>query len=370
MTSFGMGSSLLTLVLVLSCSSLSVASDAETTFPASDPNQLPGTSATPRAEEEEDVTTQAYEPALSWSDLTRLAREHRRLGELDQARERLDQAAVQVQPLAPTHVRRRTVFGMRARLAIDLADAGETGSADDLADQLFAEAEAEPELGGAGLVSLAVSVAYRRPEASRLSYLRIAFTAAQRGTASRDRMSLAIQVADEAYRKQDFVLARPAIDLALADAQHIGLSKKARIASFELFKSRIALEQGDLEAAEMSAITANQLFEEISAGSAQRGVGEAALAEILANRGATEKALIVARGAHARIPAEESFDDHARRIILASLARVERSAGESASAHAHFQEALAIPALDTPWDLHLIDQLTIELQELDAADAS
>jgi hypothetical protein len=256
---------------------------------------------------------------------------------------------------------------MRARLAIDLADAGETGSADDLADQLFAEVEAEPELGGAGLVSLAVSVADRRPEASRLSYLRIAFTAAQTSTASRDRMQLAFRVAGEAFRNKDLALARLAIDLTLSDAQRIGPTRLNRIASIEFYKARIALAQGDLEAAENSAVTANQLYEETSANSAQRGVGEAVLAEILANRGATEKALVIARGAQARLAGEEPFDDHAKRLILASLARVELSAGESTPARAHFQEALAIPALDHNWDRNLIDQLTIELQELDAA---
>jgi hypothetical protein len=256
---------------------------------------------------------------------------------------------------------------MQARLAIDLADAGEIGSADELADQLFAEAELEPELGGAGLVSLAVSVADRRPEASRLSYLRIAFTAAQTGTASRNRMDLAFRVADEAYRKKDLTVARRAIDLTLSDAQHIGPTKLNRIASFELYKSRIALEQGDLEAAENSAVRAKQLYEEISANSAQRGVSEAILAEILANQGATKKALVIARRAQARLAGEEPFDDHAKRLILASLARVELSAGESSPARAHFQEALAIPVLDYSWDRDLIDQLTIELRELDAA---
>lgn len=369
MTSFRIGSSLLTLLLGLSYGSLCYAIDAGNTVDADDPGQLSGTNAISETAEI-DVTTQDFEPALSWSDLTRLAREHRRLGEFDEARERLAQAALQVQSLPPTNVQRRTVFGMQARMAIELADAGEIESADDLAGELFAEAEAEPELGGAALASLAVSVANRRPRESQLSVLRIAFTAAQAGTASRNRLDLAFRVANEAYRDKDFGLARHAIDLALSDLQHIGPSKKGRIASFELFRSRIALEQGDFEAAEMSAITANQLFEEISASSAQRGVGEAALAEILANRGETERALVIARGAHARIDGEESLNDHPKRVILASLARVERSAGESASARAHFEEALAIPAVDLPWDLDLIDQLTIELQEFDAAAAN
>jgi len=311
------------------------------------------------------------EPALTWNDLTRLAREHRVNGELDEARERLAQAAIQVRPLPPTHARRRTVFGAQARLAIELADAGEIESADELANELLAEAEAEPELGGAALVDLALSIADRRQPEPQLLVLRVALTTAQAGTTNRNRMDLAFRVADEAYRENDLDLARRAIDQAVLDAQHIGPSRKERIASLELYKSRIALAQGDLEVAESSAIAANQIFEEISASPSKRGIGEATLAEVLAAKGDGERALAIAGGAYARIAritrigGEEPIQDHAQRVILASLARVERSTGDWSSARIHFEEALSIPAVDFPADRHLVKQLTSELRTLD-----
>ncbi len=360
MTSLRFCSSVLALVFSMSCSSLSYAEDPE---PLQDPIAHPEPMETP-------VAAPVIEPALSWSDLTRLAREHRRRSELGEARERLDQAALQVRALPPTHARRRTVFGARARLAIELADSGEIESADELADELLAEAAAEPELGGAALVSLALSVAERRESESQLSILNIALTTAQAGATSRDRMNLSFRIANIAYRDKDFVLARRAIDQAVSDAQHIGPSKRSRIASLELYRARIALAQADLEAAETSAISANQIFEEISAGPSMRGVAEATLAEILAEKGSTEKALMIARGAHARIGGQEPIQNHAQRVILASLARVELSAGESASAREHFEQALAIPAVDFAADADLVEQLTLELQALGGADAS
>jgi tetratricopeptide (TPR) repeat protein len=318
---------------------------------------------------ETSVAAPVEESVRSWSDLTRLAREHRRRGELDEARERLDQADLQVRPLPPTDARRRTVFGARARLAIELADAGKIESADELADELLADSEAEPELGGAALVSLALSVADRREPESQLAILDIALTTAQAGATSRDRMNLAFQVANIAYRDKNFVLARRAIDQSVSDAQHIGPSKRAQIASLELYRARIALAQADLEAAEASAITANQIFEEISADPSTRGIAEATLAEILAEKGSTEKALMIARGAHARIGGQEPIHDHAQRVILASLARVELSAGESVYAREHFEQALAIPGVDFSADADLVKQLTLELQALGGADA-
>jgi tetratricopeptide (TPR) repeat protein len=359
MTSFRIGSSLMALVFCMSCISLSYPEDSK---PLQDPM------ARPKAMETS-VVAPVIEPALSWSDLTRLAREHRKRGELDEARERLDQAALQVGSLPPTHARRRTVFGARARLAIELADAGEIESADELADELLAEAEAEPELGGAALVSLALSVAERRDPEAQLPILSIALTTAQAGATSRDRMSLAFQIADIAYREEDLVLARRAIDQAVSDAQHVGPSKRERIASLELYKARIALAQADLEAAENSAITANQVFEEVSAAPSKRGIAEATLAEILAEKGSTEKALMIARGAHARIGGQEPIHNHAQRVILASLARVELSAGESVSAREHFEQALAIPAVDFAADDILVEQLMLDLRALDGADA-
>ena len=73
------------------------------------------------------------EPALRWNELTRLARAHQMQGKFELAEQRLEQAATQVSALPPHHARRRTVFGMRARLAESLADRGELERADALA---------------------------------------------------------------------------------------------------------------------------------------------------------------------------------------------------------------------------------------------
>jgi len=363
MTSFRIGSSALALCFCLSCISLNYPDEPND---LSTPDSQPTANATPETAEA-GVGTAAIEPALTWSELTRLAREHRQRGELDEAGERLAQAAVQVRPLAPTHIRRRTVFGMQARLAMGLAARGEIESADELADELLAEAELEPELGRAALVELALSVADRREPESQLPLLRIALTTAQAGATSRDRMRLAFRVATRAYREEDFDLARRAIDQSVADAQHLGPSKKTRIASLELFKSRIALAQPDLKAAEKSAATAIRILEEISSRSEKLGVAEGTLAEIVGKRGDTERALTIAHDAHARFVGEEPIRDHAQRLILASLARVERSAGDSVSARRHFEQALAIPPVDSIDDIELVERLTIELQKLDQA---
>jgi tetratricopeptide (TPR) repeat protein len=363
MTSFRIGPWLLALMLCLWVASVQ-ASEVSDASDASDASGEPLEAMTRSEPVETEVETRVVETALSWSDLTRLAREHQKRGELDEALERLTQAALQVGPLPPTHARRRTVFGLQARLAMDLANAGEFESADELADELLAQAESEPELGGAALVELALSVADRRQPEPQLSVLRIALKTAQAGASSRDRMNLAFRVAEEAYREKDLLLARQAIDQAVLDSQHIGPSKRARIASLELYKARVALAQMDLEVAEKSATDANRIFEEISASSSRRGIAEATLAEILATKGETDKALLIAHGAHARIGGEDPIQDHAQRVILTSLGRVERKTGDRASAQAHFEQALAIPAVDFATDIDLVEQLTRELREL------
>jgi len=140
MTSLRFGSSLLAFAICLSFASPDMANTSD--MPARSSNEsVANANPPPLATGAEDPDP---EPALTWSDLTRLAREHRVNGELDEARERLAQAAIQVRALPPTHARRRTVFGAQARLAIELADAGEIESADELANELLAEAEAEP----------------------------------------------------------------------------------------------------------------------------------------------------------------------------------------------------------------------------------
>ena len=100
----------------------------------------------PEFDPTEQETDFEMEESLAWNDLTRLAREHRLRGELVEARERLSQAAIQVADLDPTDVQRRTVFGLRARLAGEFAARGDVETADEMADQLFEEAEESPEL--------------------------------------------------------------------------------------------------------------------------------------------------------------------------------------------------------------------------------
>ncbi len=354
----------------MSCVSLSYPTPAG----APVPDPAPTATAQPTELDTEDP---AYEPALSWNELTRSARDYTQRGDLAKAQERLDQAELQVRDRAPTNVQRRTVFGMRARLAAELEAAGEIETADELANELFAQAEAEPELGGDALVSLAVSVALRRQKAadeaeepeSQLHLLRIALETAQTGPSTRDRMELAFYIANEAYGEDDYALASRAIDQALIDAQRIIPTKKRQLGALEIYRARIALGQGDLDLAEVAATSANQIFAELEADPSNRGIAEAILAEILAKKGETDRALIIARGAHARIGNEESLDDHAQRHILASLARVERSAGDLESAQQHLEQALAIPAADFEPDRDLVKQLKIERQAFGDPDA-
>ncbi len=319
---------------------------------------------------EELLNAQEEEP-LGWSDLTRLAREHRQQGELDRASERLAQAAILVGDLPPNHAQRRTVFGLRARLAMKIAAEGDLEAADDLADQLFAEAEAEPEVGGAALVSLAVSVADRREEAaqesgapeSQLELLRIALAAAQAGSIDRDRMNLALRVAGDASREENIELARMAIDQALSDAEHLIPSNKQQVASIQLEHARIALASGDFDTAKKSATAANRLIDKTDANASTRGIAEATLAEILAQTGEAETALVIATGAKARLGAEKALTPYARRRVLASLARVEASLGDRPSARQHAEQALSIPEQDLRIDTDLVRQLTRELAE-------
>jgi len=319
-----------------------------------------------------DSTDEAREigTGLSWSELTALARQDRRRGDLDQAREMLAMAAAQLQELPPSNTPRRTVYGLQARLAMAFADANRIDEADELAGELFATAEAEPEIGGPALVSLAQSVADRREAdangangaMSRLDLLRIALSTAQAGPANRERLDLDARVAGEAYREEALDLAREAIDQALADALEISPTRREQIAEIQVFKARIALAQGDLEAAEAAAVAANEIFDAISAGSAQRGAGEALLAETLTRQGDLDRALAVARGAHARLELDAPIDGPTHRQILAALARVERQTGDLEAARAHYEEALAIEASELATDQKLVRELASELQ--------
>ena len=170
-------------------------------------------------------------------------------------------------------------------------------------------------------------------------------------------------------RENDLVLARRGIDQAVADAKRLIPSKTVTLAELDMHRARIALRQGDLDVAEASAISANQSLAEFEADSSRSGVAEGTMAEILAAKGDADRALIIALGAYARIDREEPIHDHAQRLIITSLARVERSSGDHASARRHLEQAIAIPAVDFEPDSDLVMQLRIELQTLDELEA-
>jgi tetratricopeptide (TPR) repeat protein len=364
------------LALCLSCSSLNYPVAEPVAEPVADQTADPVADSTAESISggglEDPLNAEEDEP-LTWSDLTRLAREHRQQGELDQARDRLAQAAIQVGDLPPSHAQRRTVFGLRARLAIDFAAEGDLEAADALADELIAEAEETPEVGGSALVALAVSVADRRQEAARengepesqLELLRIALATAQAGSVGRDRMNLALRVAREAARENEIMLARTAIDQALSDALQVIPANKEKIASIQLEHARIALASGDFDTAKKSATAANRTIDQTDADASTRGIAEATLAEILAETGEAETALIVATGAKARIGSDEKLTPYAQRRILTSLARVESSLGDRRSARTHFEQALSIPGQDLRADSDLVAELIRELDEWD-----
>lgn len=312
--------------------------------------------------------------AKTWSDLTRAARELRQRGELDAAREKLEQAAIQVAPLPPTHVERQTVFGMRARLAEEYARAGELEAADALADQLFAEAEAEPALGGAAIAALAVSVADRRERASedddqptsQLPLYRLALEAVQTGPSSRSRLDLAEKIALRSYAEGDTALARRAIDQAITDARHVIPSRRERIARLDLLRARIARDQGDLEAAERSATAANAILDDLDADPSTRAIAESLLVEILVAAGDVERAEPIARGARARMDLDQPLNEYAQRRVLAAMARLERRRGDRTAARRHLEQALAVPGIDLEADRALVRALTRELDDEDA----
>jgi len=321
-----------------------------------------------------DGVDQGMGEPLSWNDLTRLARADRQRGQLVQASERLAKAAILVEGLSPTHVSRRTVFGLRARLAMQLAKTDELEAADELTDQLLTEAEANPSVGGSSLASLALSVAERRSiegtqtgeDGSQLALLRTAFVSSQAGGPSRDRLDLATMVATSALRENENALARTAIDQALSDAHVITPAETDRIIALRLHQAHIALLGGDLKSARASATAANQMLEETNGSASHRGIGEAVLAETLAAAGEVETALVIASGAHARIGGDQPMSEYATRRILAAIARVEQSAGDLDSARIHFEQALAVPGRRNVADSDLLRDVSREIGQLNS----
>lgn len=337
---------------------------------------------TPRdaARAESPIPAEPVEDELQWSDLTQMAREHQRRREYERAQQRLDQATVLVSGLPPTHASRRAVFGIRARFAEQLGRLGEVERADAMADQLLAEAEAEPDLAGASFVALALSLAERRARIetesaasgavtevgegieapSQLPLLEIALLAAQSGPASRQRFNLAARVSEQAYNEDRLDIARIAIDQALADIAILSPNKGQQITMLLLQRSRIATASGDFETAIADATRANQLMEELDADPSSRGYGEATLAEALATSGDTDRAIAIARGARARLDGEDAIDASTQRTILCALARVELAMGDLEGSRRSYDEALAIPGVDSDRDRHLIDQILSE----------
>lgn len=342
---------------------------------ASSPSTSPSTS--PNAPERseygirEALPVEPADETLAWNDLTRLARGHRLKGELPEANTRLAQAALQLQDLSPGNASRQAVFSQRARLARELIFTGEAEAGELLADELFAEADAGPAIGGASLIDLARDTIERRAaeternftEEEELRLLSLSFRSAQAGTATRSRVNLSFEVASLALHLDQIELARDAIDQAVLDARTTNPLDLDQAASLKVYKSRIALVQGDLETAEAAATGAQRIFENIESNASSKAVAEAALADVLTARGETDRALEIARAGQARSTEEKLFQ-HADRTILGSLARAEAAAGLIEDARRHYREALAIPIEDSALDERLEASLRREFEAL------
>ncbi len=320
-----------------------------------------------------DVQPDAVDGRRSWSELTRLARENRRSGDYEGARERLAQAALQLADRPATDTARRTVFGLRARLARQLLSLDRVTEAELIADRLFEEAELTPELGGTSLSDLAYAIANRRTAAeaseaqplSQLPLYRLALLAAETGPASNTRLGLAFEVSKIASRENDDALARRAIELARHDAQVVAPFDRDQLASLEIFKARIALAQGDFAVAEASAASARETFEAIDADRANLAVAEATLARSLAEQGLFERARPLAEAARERLATKPPLADFVRRAVLAELGRLERAEGNLVDARRILAEAVALPEIDFDQDRDLLVELRGELRDLE-----
>jgi len=314
----------------------------------------------------------------TWYELTRAARLARQMGDFEDSRERLAQAALQLEGRPSSDAARRAVHGMRARLALDFVALQREAEAEALADLLFEEARAEPEIGGPATVDLVEYFAGKRAAKAReggldespLPLLRIALDSAAHDSASLQRLELAYEVSQTAIREGDDALARRAIEIALADARTVQSSDKVQIASLEIYRARIARSQGDLATAERAATIANQIFDEVDSPPATRAIGESTLAAIVAERGDSARARAIIQGARARLDQTPPLPDHAVRTVLAEAGRIERSLGDVEAARALFVQALEIPGLDFSADQTLVESVARELAALeeDASD--
>lgn len=314
-----------------------------------------------------------------WSELTREARELVRRGRLDEAYERLEQARQLVADRPPTDAGRRTIFGLRARHALDLARLGRDDDAEALAEELFEAARREPPLVGPALVDLAFEMAVRRERASEesgsaesaLPLLRLALDAAEAGSPSQRRLSVAFEIADRAGDAGDHTLARRGIDRAVLDAQVVAPNDRLQLGSLKVYKARIARIQGDLVTAEASARSAGRIFKDAGADDRNRLVADSTLAHVLADRGEIEAARELATAGRARLDEKPPLPDYVHRLVIGTLARVERIAGNRDAARARYREALAIPPVPGfELDADLRDELSAERDELARDDAT
>jgi len=198
------------------------------------------------------------EPALEWSELSRMAREHVRRGEYAEARERLGQAALQLTAMRATDTRRRTIFGRRAALALQLALAGQPGAAEELTYELLEEAEEAPGIAGSAWVVLVLAITSDAPPpddeeddiaATELALLRTAWVAAREGPADRDRLRVAYRLGNKAEMQAELELARDAFEDAAWVHRRIVPTGQTEYAGLRLDIARIALDLGDVESA-------------------------------------------------------------------------------------------------------------------------
>jgi hypothetical protein len=323
----------------------------------------------PRLTAEEPLFEFEEEKGQPWYELTQLARADQQGGDLDSAEERLEQAALQLAGRPAHSAQRRAVADMRARLALGFDAVGRREDALSLADRLFEQAEAERPLGSLALAELAFEVAQlRRTEAledglpdTQIPLLRLSFHSAKQGPATQTRFFLLYGISKQAEQDGAPDLARRAIDRAILDALVLAPLDKDQLAALELFRTRIALQEGELVTAKDSAIAANRLLNEMDAPPQSRAIAEAIFARVLAELGEVERARTIAVGVEARLANEETvFSSRVERRVLASLARLERAAGDEEAARLLFDRALVPPSDDSEEDDRLVEDLSLE----------
>ena len=319
-----------------------------------------------------EVDVELTERGKPWYELALEARVARQAGDYEAAREALSKASAQLASRPADNVQRRTVHSATARLAMLLATSEQSEKANEIAEDVLAEAEADPLVGGPATVELAYYLAQKRtlaakesglPE-SQLSLLRIALLVSEHEAASNERLTLAYETSQVASREGDYDLARRAIDRAVLDAKTLDPLGLSQLATLKIAKMRIALAQGDLATAEATGAAANRLLDEFDAPAEDRAICEATIARVIAERGDTERARAIALSARSRLGGDPPAGNHGTRIVLGELARLERAAGDFDAAGRLYAEALDLPDVDLDLDTDLVEELTQELAAL------